>query len=158
MADKTVRERILAQLEKNMSALRGDGGAKIFAKVDRAPLDKSDFSGDYACAVIDEGEGVAVYEVGYLEMDMTVTLEVWARIKQGTQPAAKLNELIGVVTKRFLMDYNTIEDKTNKQLTLNVKQGSLVFDIDGVNDHYVAAYRQFVLTYRTGKQDPYDLR
>lgn len=154
----TVRERILRQWKANLVALRNQADtADLFDTVERTPLDRSDFSGNYACSLMDEGEEAAVYEVGYLEINMIVTVEFWVRIMEGIDASEELNEIAGLITKEFLSNINTDEDVTSDQLSLNIQQGQLDFDIDGPTDRYVAGARTFVITYRHGKQDPYVL-
>lgn len=153
----TVRERILQQLLKNIDAT-SDGNGEIFERTERAALTTEDFSGNYAAALIDEGEQVAVYEVGYLQIDMVVSVEFMVRMEEGATASTELNRIAGLLTKQFLSNINTTEDVTSAQLSLNVKMGSLQFDIDGPNDGFVAGVRQFIITYRHAKQDPYELR
>lgn len=153
----TVRERILAQWRRNLLVLQDDG-SDLFEVVERAPLDRSDFAGQVGCGLIDEGESVAVYLVGFIEMDMVVSVEFWIRVMEGIDPSTELNRVAGAVTKEFLMKPNTVEDTTNAELTLDIKQGILQFDIDGPTDQYISGVRQFIISYRTAKQDPYELR
>ena len=154
----TVRERILQQWLINLVALQNQAqDSTLFERVSRSPLDKMDFAGDIACSLIDEGEDVGVYEVGYLQMNMVVSVEFWVRLKEGEEASTVLNEVAGLLCKEFLTKINTVEDATSDQLSLNIKAEALDFDIDGVNDNYVAGVRSFVITYRHNKQDPYIL-
>ncbi len=155
--DLTVRERILAQMYKNLDAL-SDGSSAVFERTSRASLSTENFSGDCAASLLDEGEQVAVYEVGYLQIDMLVTVEFYVRIEEGAVQSTELNRLAGLITKEFLSKINVVEDVTNDSLALNVRMGSLQFDIDGPSDGYVFGARQFIVTYRHDKQDPYTLR
>lgn len=148
----TVRERILKQWVRNLS------GLGIFETITRTPLDMQDFAGDYAASLIDEGETVAVYEVGFMQWDMVISVEFYVRMMEGTDPSSELNRIAGLITKEFLTKINTIEMTTNDYLSLNIKPGTLQFEIDGPTDKYVAGVRQFVITYRHDKQDPYTLR
>ena len=152
----TVRERILQQWHKNLDSLQNqEASSDLFQLVSREPLDRSDFTGAVACALIDEGEDVAVYETGYLQMDMIVSVEFWIRMKRGCVASTELNEVAGLITREFLGKINTDEDVTNEQLSLNIQPQSLDFDIDGVNDTFVAGVRSFRISYRHKKQDPY---
>lgn len=157
-AEFTVRERILQQWQKNLSQLTTLNGDILFESVHRARVNPNSSAGRRFAGLIDMGEAAGVYEVGYIENNMRVAVEIAVRMDVGDNPSKELNNCVGLITREFLSKIETYEEGSGDALSLNIRSVSLEFDVDGDTDKLVMCVAIFEIIYRHHKQDPYDLR
>lgn len=153
-----VRERILAQLQKNMENLVDFDGNKVFEVVVRAPLVDAQLNAPTALGIVDLGDFNVEYDVGYITPTMRVAFEFSAILQQGDVAATRLNEILGHVTKYLLQNHFTKEDVTEDELSLDVKYASFEPNISDAFDTYVNGVATYDILYRHAGHDPFDLR
>lgn len=152
---KSVRERIMVQVEKNITALKDDSGSRFFDTIHRTPLERQDTLEERAIGINIISDNIAVFETGWLERNMIIGMDMWVRGDLGGyEPETLLNDMSYRVEKTMLEKRKLFEEGSNDQLGLNTQILSAEYDIDGPRDKFVSVYAQFLITYRHEKNDP----
>ncbi len=152
----SIRERIVAQINKNVSAIVGeDGSTNFFANVLRSGLDRiQQIDQVPSVGITMESDTAEVFQAGYVDRAMNIVIEVCVQAEGDADGAqTRLNEATYLIEKTMLANRITQEDVTNTQLTLNVTCTNIDFNQDGPEDKFVSAFLTFRVQYRHDKLD-----
>lgn len=153
----TVRERIMAQLKRNLEAMTVDDHTVAWNTVTRSPLEQESKVVGNVVGVYDTAE-TFIYQTCYLQANLRVLVEFWYNLKRGDVPSVELNRLLGHIKKVILTDVHVQEDETDAQLAQNVSLISSDIDIDAYGArNIVSGMAEFDVTYRHRKDDPFIL-